>query len=190
MAGVIGPDLDLVVTLLQSRHDANALATPAAVADWLISRGLMAARAHVEPGDVRQLWRLRAALNALVADRATIEERTRTTIEAATAASPMRLELTADGALVLTSAGTPTEAALAGVVAAFYRCQLRGELDRLKACRGCGYAFVDVSKNQSRVWCDMALCGSQTKARAYRQRKADEARLESMTASVEPTRRS
>ena len=187
MAGVIGPDLDLVVTLLQSRHDANALATPAAAVEWLASRGLMAEDSSLERDDLRQLWRLRAALNALIADRETIEARTRNTIEAATTAAPMRLALDADGELTLTSAGTPMESALAGIVAAFYRCQLRGEVERLKACRGCGYAFVDVSKNQSRVWCDMALCGSQTKARAYRQRKAGEARLESAAVSTNPT---
>ena len=36
---------------------------------------------------------------------------------------------------------------------------------RIKICGGCGWLFHDKSKNQSRVWCDMAVCGNRTKAR-------------------------
>jgi predicted RNA-binding Zn ribbon-like protein len=48
-----------------------------------------------------------------------------------------------------------------------------GEWQRLKACRKdtCLWAFYDHSKNRSRHWCSMEVCGGQEKARAYRQRK-------------------
>ncbi len=36
---------------------------------------------------------------------------------------------------------------------------------RIKICEGCGWLFHDKSKNQSRIWCDMAVCGNRTKAR-------------------------
>lgn len=185
MTAVVSPDLDLVVTFLQSRHSPQALATQSAVARWLEDRYLLPEAAPVAPEDVRALARLRAALNALVADRDVIEERTRTAIEAATALTPLAVALGPGGSLELSPSGTPVQSALARIVTAFYRCQVRGELDRLKACRGCGYAFVDVSKNRSRVWCDMALCGSRTKARTYRHRKADQARLATLAVSAE-----
>ena len=36
---------------------------------------------------------------------------------------------------------------------------------RVKICQGCGWLFDDKSKNQMRIWCDMAVCGNRTKAR-------------------------
>jgi len=47
-----------------------------------------------------------------------------------------------------------------------------GELDRVKVCdaHDCGWFFVDVSRNKSRRWCDMAGCGNRDKARRYRER--------------------
>jgi len=43
---------------------------------------------------------------------------------------------------------------------------------RIKTCAGdgCGWKFIDKSKNQSRRWCDMAVCGNLEKARHYRSR--------------------
>jgi predicted RNA-binding Zn ribbon-like protein len=37
--------------------------------------------------------------------------------------------------------------------------------------RGCGYLFVDTSKNRSRKWCSMEACGNRAKARKHYQRK-------------------
>jgi predicted RNA-binding Zn ribbon-like protein len=48
----------------------------------------------------------------------------------------------------------------------------------VRACGGCGWLFLDTSKNHSRRWCSMDACGNQAKARRhYRRRtgKADEA---------------
>ncbi len=43
---------------------------------------------------------------------------------------------------------------------------------RLKICGHCGWLFLDRSKNKSRFWCDMAVCGNRTKAnRHYRRKK-------------------
>lgn len=45
--------------------------------------------------------------------------------------------------------------------------------ERIKTCAGrdCGWKFVDRSKNNSRRWCDMNVCGNPVKARHYRARK-------------------
>jgi len=51
-------------------------------------------------------------------------------------------------------------------------------LDRVKECaddRGCGYLFMDKSRNKSRRWCDMADCGNRAKAqRFYRKRQKNQ----------------
>lgn len=38
---------------------------------------------------------------------------------------------------------------------------------RIRICAHCGWLFLDRSRNRSRVWCDMAVCGNRTKARRY-----------------------
>lgn len=46
-------------------------------------------------------------------------------------------------------------------------------LSRVRECAGdpCGWLFLDLSKNGSRRWCDMADCGNRAKARRYRARQ-------------------
>lgn len=51
------------------------------------------------------------------------------------------------------------------------------ELNRVGECaddRGCGWLFLDMSRNRSRRWCDMNDCGNRAKARRnyYRKRRA------------------
>ena len=58
-------------------------------------------------------------------------------------------------------------------LAILHEAQLTGHWERMKACRQCGYAFYDRSKNRSAMWCSMAICGNRTKNRAhYRRRTA------------------
>jgi predicted RNA-binding Zn ribbon-like protein len=48
------------------------------------------------------------------------------------------------------------------------------ELGRVRQCPGdgCGWLFLDTSKNGKRRWCDMAVCGNRARVRAhYRRRK-------------------
>ncbi|MFG1690968.1 CGNR zinc finger domain-containing protein [Gemmatimonadota bacterium] len=46
------------------------------------------------------------------------------------------------------------------------------ELDRLRVCDGdgCGWLFIDQSRNRSRRWCDMGDCGNRAKAKRFRER--------------------
>ena len=53
---------------------------------------------------------------------------------------------------------------------------LSGDLVRkIRICRNCGWLFLDRSRNGSRLWCDMTVCGNRSKARRhYERRKAME----------------
>ena len=42
---------------------------------------------------------------------------------------------------------------------------------RMSACPSCGWFFLDTTKNKSRRWCSMAMCGNPAKARAYYRRR-------------------
>ncbi len=48
--------------------------------------------------------------------------------------------------------------------------------DRMKICGNCGWLFLDRSKNKSRFWCDMAVCGNRAKANRHYHRKRLEMR--------------
>jgi predicted RNA-binding Zn ribbon-like protein len=49
-------------------------------------------------------------------------------------------------------------------------------LSRVGECaddRGCGYLFLDMTKNHSRRWCDMKDCGNRAKARRHYERRKE-----------------
>jgi predicted RNA-binding Zn ribbon-like protein len=52
------------------------------------------------------------------------------------------------------------------------RLVLSPRLGRLRACAAgdCGWWFVDDTKNRSRRWCDMKLCGNREKVRRFRRK--------------------
>jgi predicted RNA-binding Zn ribbon-like protein len=47
-----------------------------------------------------------------------------------------------------------------------------GGLDRLKRCAGCHWLFLDASRNHSRRWCTMEVCGTHEKVRRYVAKRA------------------
>lgn len=63
-----------------------------------------------------------------------------------------------------------------------------GDLSRVRQCAdpdGCGWLFLDLSRNRSRQWCDMEGCGNRAKARRHYARvKLDTTML---SASVRPS---
>jgi predicted RNA-binding Zn ribbon-like protein len=67
----------------------------------------------------------------------------------------------------------PVAGGVAGALAGIAAAVTDGSWDRLKVCaeETCQWAFIDGSKNRSRSWCSMRVCGNRTKTRAYRARK-------------------
>ncbi|AXC13515.1 hypothetical protein ACPOL_4240 [Acidisarcina polymorpha] len=53
---------------------------------------------------------------------------------------------------------------------------LSEQVNRLRFCASdtCRWLFLDTSKNQTRRWCDMKICGNRMKARRYQARLAGE----------------
>ncbi|MGH1561773.1 CGNR zinc finger domain-containing protein [Mumia sp. DW29H23] len=74
-----------------------------------------------------------------------------------------------DGA---TLAGTDV---VAEVAAAAARLAIEGRLERVKICPAddCRWAFYDRSKNRSRQWCSMEVCGNRAKVRTHRERSTE-----------------
>lgn len=63
--------------------------------------------------------------------------------------------------------------ALALVLGVVAEAMADGTWTRLKTCPGphCGWLFYDASRNRSRHWCSMQLCGNRVKGREFRARR-------------------
>jgi predicted RNA-binding Zn ribbon-like protein len=71
------------------------------------------------------------------------------------------------------AAGQGADAALALVLGVVAEAMADGTWSRMKACPGphCGWVFYDGSRNRSRQWCSMELCGNRVKGREFRARQ-------------------
>ncbi|BCK54639.1 CGNR zinc finger domain-containing protein [Nocardia wallacei] len=73
----------------------------------------------------------------------------------------------------LQAAGTDLAGHCVAAIAQDYLAlRASGNWLRLKACAGddCRWAYLDTSRNRSRRWCDMTLCGNRAKNRSWRAR--------------------
>jgi len=81
----------------------------------------------------------------------------------------------ADGAFILDWAGQPPslDQVLRPLVRSATELLLAPLRTRIKQCPGpgCGWVFLDLTKNRSRRWCEMEVCGSRAKVRRYRARQ-------------------
>jgi predicted RNA-binding Zn ribbon-like protein len=157
---------------LESADD--GLATPALLGAWVASRG-RETEDEVAPSTYRRALDLREGLRAL--GRANNEEEAEgadlAALEAAIAELPLRASLGTGSQWSLTPLASGVDGYLAEIVATALRAMASGEWSRVKACQSdtCRWLFVDASRNRSRTWCAMAVCGSRMKSRAYRARR-------------------
>jgi len=71
---------------------------------------------------------------------------------------------------VSTDAVPPGQQRLAAAVA-LSALSLLPEVHRVRICQNCRWLFLDRSKNGSRRWCDMAVCGNRQKAKRHYHRR-------------------
>ena len=71
-----------------------------------------------------------------------------------------------------------TAAILGPITVSALTLLIQSDLSRIKQCHGnhCGWLFFDSTKNKSRQWCDMSVCGNRAKASALRARARHENR--------------
>jgi len=148
----------------------------AALQAWLRARRLIGARERLDEGDLERALTVREALRRLLENRGAgeaIDERAIRSLNALPACAQMRVRFDAGGAPRLEPVGNGLEGALAQLFAIIERAASEGTWARLKVCadHGCRWAYYDHSKNRSRSWCNMAVCGNRSKAREYRRRQ-------------------
>jgi predicted RNA-binding Zn ribbon-like protein len=146
----------------------DELADEHGLAAWLAANGIAA---EVDAAGRERTVAIREALRALLlanhggepdpAAVATLDRAAAITV-AFDAAGHARLEPVHSG----------LDGAIATLLAIVAKAQAEGTWARLKACPndGCHWAFYDRSRNRSRTWCAMSVCGNRAKARSYRAR--------------------
>jgi hypothetical protein len=150
--------------------DIDEFGAPSDLGGWLAEHRLLAPGARADETDLGMAVALREGLRA-----AMLGEETGPGLEGLLAGLPLRLSLRGPApegpALVPLHGGV--RGALTGVVAAVMASTADGTWSRLKVCHAttCRWAFLDTSKNRSRVWCSMRMCGNRTKTRTYRARR-------------------
>ncbi|MBG0815876.1 CGNR zinc finger domain-containing protein [Planomonospora sp. ID82291] len=156
--------------------DTDALSSPAALVAWLARRGLAGTGDPAGDEELAAAVDLRETLRAaLRANHAPGPDRTPERVSPLPRPFdrlPVAVVLTPGGP-VLEPTGTGVLAGLARIAAAMVEVRVEGLWPRLKVCTEstCQWAFVDSSKNRSRSWCSMKVCGNRTKTRAYRARR-------------------
>jgi predicted RNA-binding Zn ribbon-like protein len=96
----------------------------------------------------------------------------RARLDALSARVPLRVRFGARPA-GLAPLGVGAAAMLGEVLASVVIAEREGDWPRLKMCREdtCQWVYYDRSKNSSKTWCSMRVCGNRNKTRAYRDRR-------------------
>jgi predicted RNA-binding Zn ribbon-like protein len=156
-----------------SRPDDEWLDSPDALRRWMEAHGIHPGNG-LDAEDVTRAIEFREAIRLLLAANNAGPLR-RDTVEALRDAAHtglIRVDIGADGRAVPEPAASGVAALFARILAAIADSQAAGTWERLKACAAddCQWAFYDSSRNRSRTWCSMEVCGNRAKTRAYRAR--------------------
>jgi len=168
----------LLVELVNTRdieEETDSIANPRDLQVWIRER----TGDYVDVSDdeaLQRLLALRESLRALLRTNngEEIETGELTPLEEAAERSRFRTTFSAAGRLDIAPARSDLSGFEARLLLAIERLQTQGAWPRLKACTDdeCQWAFYDTTRNHSRTWCSMDVCGNRQKTRRYRARNA------------------
>jgi len=182
MVTVLHSQLDLVrdfVNTFDFETGIDEIATPDELAMWFSEQGLVDDLVEPTGQEVEDAHSVREAIRELLLANNGVE------IDAAAASQTLEeagrkahLGVRFDsGRPVLAAEDDGARGALGRIVAAVAELAPTDDWKRLKTCRdeNCRVAFYDKSRNRSRAWCSMEVCGNREKARSFRHRHATSA---------------
>jgi predicted RNA-binding Zn ribbon-like protein len=170
-------ELELVrqfVNTWDAELESEALSSPAGLTAWL-AEAQLAEGALASEADLARVLEAREALRELLIANNTGNAPSRAVVERmnkAFAGGSLEVRFTGEGATSLLPKEGGVDGALAKLAAVVREAMLTGEWQRLKACpaEDCQWAFYDRSRNRSRTWCMMEVCGNRAKVRNFRER--------------------
>jgi predicted RNA-binding Zn ribbon-like protein len=191
------PALDLVNTDVVSQGDrsTDVLRAAGEFLAWCEYAGV----ASVAPGPLRlaavqeraflaRATALRSAIRSIVeavAEQREADPDALTMLQSVSADAVGRAVPALDGGrLTWTWEPTAPDAVLWELACAAVDLLRTGVTARIKVCPGCGFVFLDATKNGSRRWCSMDDCGKQEKMRRYVTKRAQGRTEESASSTV------
>jgi predicted RNA-binding Zn ribbon-like protein len=171
-----GP-LDLVRLFINTSGEdvgVDAIDSPDRLVDWLAAHGLAEPGTAARAADVENAADLREALRALARTNNGCGADPGAARRLAAHARRVRLAVTfGPSGATITAHASGADAALGTLLAITARAMHDGGFARLKACYAddCAWAYYDHSRNNTRAWCSMQVCGNRHKIRAYRERQ-------------------
>jgi len=168
-------ELELVrafVNTLDIETETDALGTSDAARHWLVGHGCRIS--GLREADLRRLLSLREAIRDAVASRgAAREAEALGSLNRIAAAHPVTVRLGGGEEVPLAPTARGIDGFIERVLTLVAASTIDGTWPRLKACPNdrCHWLFFDHSRNGSRTWCSMGVCGSRAKMRAYRSRR-------------------
>ena len=177
--------LRLVEDFVNSHHthphpegiDIEGLENREALKAWLVERELIEPAEPVHATDLQYALETREALRKMLltngggpADEHAVEP-----VNRAATRGQLTLRFDVDGGSGLKPIARGVDGAIGTILAVAFAAMAEGSWSRLKVCpeETCRVAFYDHSKNRSRRWCSMEVCGNRTKVRSYRQRRLE-----------------
>jgi predicted RNA-binding Zn ribbon-like protein len=175
-------DIELVSSFVNTleknvtKPSEESLDSPEALRAWMDAQGIPSGD-ELGPEDLRRAIEFREALRLLLLanNGGELDARVLRGLRDAADEGLIRVEVEKDGQAFARPAQQGVPALFARLLAAVADSQCAGSWDRLKACAAddCQWAFYDTSRNHSRTWCSMEVCGNRAKTRAYRARLSD-----------------
>ena len=174
--------LDLVRDFVNTRYvgtGVDRIGTPDELAMWFSEQGLVDDLVEPTDEEVADARALREAIRELLLANNGVEadgDAASKTLEEAGRKAHLGVRFE-NGRPVLAPDGDGARGAIGRLVATVAELAPTDEWKRLKTCRDehCRVAFYDKSRNRSRAWCSMEVCGNREKARSFRQRHAAKA---------------
>jgi predicted RNA-binding Zn ribbon-like protein len=182
MAGSRTPErletLQDFVNTLDLEEEKDDVASPGALATWLVDRGLLpVAESELSEADHARAVELREALRrmALANNGEPASAAATSTVERQARESRLEARFPADGGWRLEPRATGLVGSLGRLIAILVEAMADGSWSRIKACSAdnCQWVFYDTSKNRSGHWCSMRVCGNREKARQFRARRRE-----------------
>jgi predicted RNA-binding Zn ribbon-like protein len=175
MVTTLHTPLDVIrdfVNTLDLETGVDAIGTPDELASWLSDNGLVDDLVEPTKAEHADAIAVREAIRELLLEHNASECDTTAasaTLEDAGRKAKLAVRFIA-GRPVLAPECEDTRGAVGRIVAAVAELATTPEWARLKACRDdhCRVAFYDKSRNRSRAWCSMEVCGNREKARTFR----------------------
>jgi predicted RNA-binding Zn ribbon-like protein len=171
--------LDVVrdyVNTLDFETGIDRIATPDELGLWFSEQGLVDDLVEPTEQEVADALAVREAIRELLLANNGVEtdgEAASRTLEEAGRKARLGVRFE-HGRPVLAPEDDGARGAIGRIVALVAELAPTDEWKRLKTCRdeSCRVAFYDQSRNRSRAWCSMEVCGNREKARSFRARHA------------------